>query len=331
MALYTWETMEWGCGGGIRCNNYELCIVLERMTICHQLTECLYSRTYALSVMPTQPITTLHPYTPPPLRQPRAPPPQTIKARPQAVYHPSNPRLTPVRRWRFVRSTAPFRYYLNPSRPRPPWFRSRPLNTLRSSFSSILRRTGCGPGQSRGVTAGSRGPGQGGRGRQNYLKAAWLSGWKTLLCTACPRSTGGVDRSGSLPLTRRLSYFRGTCPPYTWSSPSTTSPGDGTIQVGSYPGKDTNLYPVTKAQFTTFEVLVAMPMTRWVFRIVPCLAGGNASATCLKMLAMRFADLQWPAPLSLLRHFTSQCKSLVIIIRLYCTKQGMYMHSRKGE
>jgi len=32
---------------------------------------------------------------------------------------------------------------------------------------------------------------------------------------------------------------------------------------------------------------------RWEFRIVPCLAGGNASATCLKMLFMRFADVQW--------------------------------------
>jgi len=33
-------------------------------------------------------------------------------------------------------------------------------------------------------------------------------------------------------------------------------------------------------------------MTRWKFRIVPCLAGGNASATCLKLLIMRFADVQ---------------------------------------
>jgi len=49
---------------------------------------------------------------------------------------------------------------------------------------------------------------------------------------------------------------------------------------------------VTKAQFSNIEVLVAMPMTRWEFRIVPCLAGGNASATCLKMLVMRFADVQ---------------------------------------
>jgi len=38
--------------------------------------------------------------------------------------------------------------------------------------------------------------------------------------------------------------------------------------------------------------LVAMPTTRWEFRIVPCIAGGNASATCLKMLVMRFADVQ---------------------------------------
>jgi len=35
-----------------------------------------------------------------------------------------------------------------------------------------------------------------------------------------------------------------------------------------------------------------MPMTRWEFTIVPCLAGGNASGTCLKMLVMRFADEQ---------------------------------------
>jgi len=28
------------------------------------------------------------------------------------------------------------------------------------------------------------------------------------------------------------------------------------------------------------------------FWIVPCLAGGNASATCLKMLVMRFAYVQ---------------------------------------
>jgi len=38
--------------------------------------------------------------------------------------------------------------------------------------------------------------------------------------------------------------------------------------------------------------LVAMPMTRWQFGIVHCLAGGNASATCLKMLVMRFAYVQ---------------------------------------
>jgi len=34
----------------------------------------------------------------------------------------------------------------------------------------------------------------------------------------------------------------------------------------------------------TFEVLVAIPMTRWLFRIVSCLAGGYASALCLKMI-----------------------------------------------
>jgi len=32
-------------------------------------------------------------------------------------------------------------------------------------------------------------------------------------------------------------------------------------------------------------------MTQWEFRIVPCLAGGNTSATCLKMLVMRLADV----------------------------------------
>jgi len=56
------------------------------------------------------------------------------------------------------------------------------------------------------------------------------------------------------------------------------------------PGYDVKLHPVTNAQFSTIEVLVAMPMTRWEFRIVTCLAGGNAFATCLKMLVMRFAD-----------------------------------------
>jgi len=55
-------------------------------------------------------------------------------------------------------------------------------------------------------------------------------------------------------------------------------------------------------------------MTRWEFRIVPCLAGGNASATCLKTLVMRSADEQLPVPLSLLLHFAVQYKFLVIII-----------------
>jgi len=57
-----------------------------------------------------------------------------------------------------------------------------------------------------------------------------------------------------------------------------------------------------------------MPMTQWGLRIVPCLAGGNASATCLKMLLMRFADVQWPAPLSLHSMFKAQYKCQVIII-----------------
>jgi len=37
--------------------------------------------------------------------------------------------------------------------------------------------------------------------------------------------------------------------------------------------------------------LVAMPITRWEFWIILCLAGGNASATCLKVLVKRFADV----------------------------------------
>jgi len=60
--------------------------------------------------------------------------------------------------------------------------------------------------------------------------------------------------------------------------------------ISPCPGYYVKLHPVTKAQFSTIEVLIAIPMTRWEFRIVPCLAGGNASATCLKMLVMRFAD-----------------------------------------
>jgi len=61
-----------------------------------------------------------------------------------------------------------------------------------------------------------------------------------------------------------------------------------------------------------------MPMNRWEFSIVRCLAGGNTSATCLKMLVMRFADV-WPAPLSLLLHFAAPYIILVIIlILLFC-------------
>jgi len=59
-----------------------------------------------------------------------------------------------------------------------------------------------------------------------------------------------------------------------------------------------------------------MPITRWLFKIVPCLAEGNASATFLKMLVMRFADVQWPAPLSF--HSISKahykCQVIIIII-----------------
>jgi len=66
------------------------------------------------------------------------------------------------------------------------------------------------------------------------------------------------------------------------------------------------------AQFSTIEVLVAMPMTRWEFRIVPCLAGGNASATCLKILVMRFTDV----PLNLHSMFKAQYKCQVIFITI---------------
>jgi len=55
-------------------------------------------------------------------------------------------------------------------------------------------------------------------------------------------------------------------------------------------GCDVKLHLVNKAQFSAIEVLVVMRMTQWEFRIVSCLAGGNASAKCLKMLVMRFTD-----------------------------------------
>jgi len=45
---------------------------------------------------------------------------------------------------------------------------------------------------------------------------------------------------------------------------------------------------------------------------VLCLAGGNASATCLNLQVMRLADV--PLPLSFLLHFAAQYKCLVIII-----------------
>jgi len=47
----------------------------------------------------------------------------------------------------------------------------------------------------------------------------------------------------------------------------------------------------------------------------PWLAGGNASATCLKMLVMRFADES--APLSLHSMFKAQYKCQVIIINTF--------------
>jgi len=59
------------------------------------------------------------------------------------------------------------------------------------------------------------------------------------------------------------------------------------------PGHDIKLHPAVIHLLSSLcGELVAMPTTRWEFRIVPCIAGGNASATCLKMLVMRFADVQ---------------------------------------
>jgi len=80
-------------------------------------------------------------------------------------------------------------------------------------------------------------------------------------------------------------------------------------------------------QFSPIEVLVAMPMTRWEFRIFTCLAGGNASASCLKMLVMHLANVQWPAPLSLLQHFAAQYKFLVIIKLVPLTVVDLYLTS----
>jgi len=71
-----------------------------------------------------------------------------------------------------------------------------------------------------------------------------------------------------------------------------------------------------------------MPTTRWEFRIVPCLAGGNDSAKCLKMLVMSFVDVQWPAPLSLLLYFVQQFKFLVIISRYYLSLLFIVIISR---
>jgi len=65
-----------------------------------------------------------------------------------------------------------------------------------------------------------------------------------------------------------------------------------TFGLNVCPGYDVKLHPVTMAQLSTVEVLVEMLVNRWEFRIALCLAGGNASATCLKMQVMRFADVQ---------------------------------------
>jgi len=58
-------------------------------------------------------------------------------------------------------------------------------------------------------------------------------------------------------------------------------------------------------------------MIRWEFKIVPCLAGGNASATCLKRLVTRFADVQWPVPLSFHSMFKAQYEYPDIIIIIF--------------
>jgi len=39
---------------------------------------------------------------------------------------------------------------------------------------------------------------------------------------------------------------------------------------------------VTKGQCSTIDVLVALPMTQWEFRIGPCLAGGKCLCKMLK-------------------------------------------------
>jgi len=64
--------------------------------------------------------------------------------------------------------------------------------------------------------------------------------------------------------------------------------------------------------------MAAMSMTRWLFRIVHCLAGGSAFATCHKMLVMRFADDLRLDDLSLHSMFKVQYKCQVIII-INCT------------
>jgi len=61
-------------------------------------------------------------------------------------------------------------------------------------------------------------------------------------------------------------------------------------------------------------VLIALPMTQCEFMTILWLPGGHVSATCLKMLVMCFADVQWHAPLSLHSMFEGHYKGHVIVI-----------------
>jgi len=75
--------------------------------------------------------------------------------------------------------------------------------------------------------------------------------------------------------------------------------------------------PQDAGHATCLKMLVMQHASRCWSCIMPQDAG---HATCLKMLVMQhasrcwFADVHWPAPLTLLRHFAAQYVSLVIII-----------------
>jgi len=87
------------------------------------------------------------------------------------------------------------------------------------------------------------------------------------------------------------------------------------------------LHPVIKAQFSTIEVLVAMPMTRWLFRIVSCIAGGNASATCLRCVLPMCNDCAYEFVL----HFLAQYKWLALLLLLLLFSpgsQGVVLYTR---